>query len=81
MQIKKDIMWRVILVYVFICLFGIAIITKVALIQFKEGDKLGNQESPTGLLCAFDHSRQCPAHELRRQLPRPNHHRDSGQRH
>ena len=31
-------MWRVILVYAFICLFGIAIITKVALIQFKEGD-------------------------------------------
>ena len=31
-------MWRVILVYVFICLFGITIVTKVALIQFKEGD-------------------------------------------
>lgn len=31
-------MWRVILVYVCICLFGVSIITKVALIQFKEGD-------------------------------------------
>ncbi len=31
-------MWRVILVYVCICLFGVSIITKVAIIQFKEGD-------------------------------------------
>lgn len=31
-------MWRVILVYVCICLFGVSIITRVALIQFKEGE-------------------------------------------
>lgn len=33
-------MWRVILVYVCICLFGVSIITKIILIQFKEGDEL-----------------------------------------
>lgn len=38
-EIKKDIMWRVILVYVCICLFGVSIITKVAITQFKEGDE------------------------------------------
>lgn len=31
-------MWRVILVYVCICLFGVSIITKVIIVQFKEGD-------------------------------------------
>jgi len=31
-------MWRVILVYVFICIFALSIITKVAIIQFRDGD-------------------------------------------
>ena len=38
MENKRDIMVRVVLIYASICLFGMAIITKVALIQFKEGD-------------------------------------------
>ena len=39
MEIKKDILWRVYLVYFFICLFGVAIIYKVFVIQFSEGDQ------------------------------------------
>ena len=39
MDIKKDILWRVYLIYFLICLFGVAIISKVFIIQFSEGDK------------------------------------------
>lgn len=39
MEIKKDILWRVYLIYFFICLFGVAIISKVFIIQFSEGDE------------------------------------------
>ena len=38
MESKKNIMWRVILVYAFVFLFGFTIIAKVAIIQFKEGN-------------------------------------------
>jgi cell division protein FtsI (penicillin-binding protein 3) len=36
---KKDILWRVYLIYFIICLFGVAIISKLFIIQFSEGDK------------------------------------------
>jgi len=36
---KKDILWRVYLIYFIICLFGVAIISKIFIIQFSEGDK------------------------------------------
>jgi len=39
LEIKKDILWRVYLIYFIICLFGVAIISKVCIIQFSEGDK------------------------------------------
>lgn len=39
MEIKKDILWRVYLIYFIICLLGVAIISKVAIIQFSEGDE------------------------------------------
>nr|MBA3707122.1 cell division protein [Bacteroidota bacterium] len=39
MEIKKDILWRVYLIYFFICLFGAAIISKICIIQFSEGDQ------------------------------------------
>ena len=39
MEIKKDILWRVYLMYFFICLFVVAIIYKISVIQFSEGDK------------------------------------------
>ncbi len=39
MEIKKDILWRVYLIYFFICLFGVAIISKIFIIQFSEGDR------------------------------------------
>lgn len=39
MEIKKDILWRVYLIYFIICLFGVAIISKICIIQFSEGDK------------------------------------------
>lgn len=38
MDIKKDILWRVYLVYICVCLFAIFIIARVAVIQFSEGD-------------------------------------------
>lgn len=39
MEVKKDILWRVYLIYFIICLFGVAIISKIFIIQFVEGDK------------------------------------------
>lgn len=39
MENKKDILWRVYLVYFLFCLFGIVILSKVIVIQFVEGDK------------------------------------------
>ena len=39
MEIKKDILWRVYLIYFIVCLFGVAIISKICFIQFSEGDK------------------------------------------
>lgn len=39
MDIKKDILWRIYIIYFFICVFGIAIISKIFIIQFSEGDK------------------------------------------
>jgi cell division protein FtsI (penicillin-binding protein 3) len=39
LDIKKDILWRIYLVYFIICLFGVAIISKLFIIQFSEGDK------------------------------------------
>lgn len=38
MDLKKDIMWRVYLIYILLTVFGIAIIGKVITIQFAEGD-------------------------------------------
>ncbi|MFL5763496.1 MAG: penicillin-binding protein [Bacteroidia bacterium] len=40
MEFKKDILWRVYLIYFFICLFGVAIISRIFFIQFSEGDEL-----------------------------------------
>ena len=39
METKKDILWRIYLMYFFICLFGFAIIYKISVIQFSEGNK------------------------------------------
>jgi cell division protein FtsI (penicillin-binding protein 3) len=39
LEIKKDILWRVYLIYFIMCLFGVAIISKICIIQFSEGDK------------------------------------------
>jgi cell division protein FtsI (penicillin-binding protein 3) len=36
---KKDILWRIYLVYFLICLFGVAIISRVIIIQFVQGDE------------------------------------------
>ncbi len=43
MEVKKDILWRVYLIYFFICLFGVAIISKICIIQFSEGEELRTQ--------------------------------------
>jgi cell division protein FtsI (penicillin-binding protein 3) len=40
LEFKKDILWRVYLIYFFICLFGVAIISRIFFIQFSEGDEL-----------------------------------------
>ena len=39
MENKKDILWRVYLLYFLFCLFGVVILSKVFLIQFVEGKK------------------------------------------
>ncbi len=39
MEVKKDILWRVYLIYFFICLFGFVIIYKISVIQFSEGEQ------------------------------------------
>lgn len=39
MDKKKDILWRIYLVYFLICLFGVAIISRVIVIQFVQGDE------------------------------------------
>lgn len=39
MENKKDILWRVYLIYFIVCFFGVAIIYKIFVIQFSEGDK------------------------------------------
>ena len=39
-SIKRDILWRVYLLYFFVLLFGAAIIVKLIYIQYKEGDAL-----------------------------------------
>jgi len=39
LEVKKDILWRVYLIYFIICLFGVAIISKIFIVQFSEGDK------------------------------------------
>jgi cell division protein FtsI (penicillin-binding protein 3) len=38
LDIKKDILWRVYLVYICVCLFAIFIVARVAVIQFAEGE-------------------------------------------
>ncbi len=38
-EIKKDIIWRVYIVYIGFLLFGIAIIARIAHLQFAEGEK------------------------------------------
>jgi cell division protein FtsI (penicillin-binding protein 3) len=38
MELKKDILWRVYLMYFCICLFGVAIIYKICAVQFSEGE-------------------------------------------
>ncbi len=39
MEDKKDILWRIYLIYFFICLFSFVIIYKISFIQFSEGEK------------------------------------------
>lgn len=43
MDIKKDILWRVYLVYFGILIFGMAIIAKIVYIQLKEGEELAEK--------------------------------------
>ena len=35
---RKDILWRIYLLYVFICIFGFAIVFRIVKLQFVEGD-------------------------------------------
>ncbi len=50
---KKDILWRVYLIYFGILIFGIAIIGKIAYIQFREGPEL-REKAQTQELKVFD---------------------------
>ncbi len=47
MEVKKDILWRVYLVYFFICLFGAAIIFQAVRIQIVEGEHWRNKADST----------------------------------
>ena len=38
MEVKKDIMWRIYIAFLFICLFGLAIIVQICRIQFVQGN-------------------------------------------
>lgn len=40
MEIKRDILWRIYLVYFLICLFAVSVLVKVFVIRFYEGDVL-----------------------------------------
>ncbi|MFA5418480.1 MAG: penicillin-binding protein [Bacteroidales bacterium] len=53
MDIRKDILWRVYLVYFGILLFGIAIVAKMVHIQLKEGEELA-EKANTQELQVFD---------------------------
>ncbi len=52
-DIKKDILWRVYLIYFCVLIFGIAIIGKIIYIQIKEGDSL-SAKAQTQELKVFD---------------------------
>lgn len=39
MEVKKDILWRIYLIYFLICIFSVAIIYKISVIQFVEGEE------------------------------------------
>ena len=85
-DIKKDILWRVYLVYFSILLFGLAIIVKIFFIQFKEGPKLRvlsqtqelrafNLEANRGNILAADGSllaTSVPVFEIRMDVASPN---------
>jgi len=66
-EIKKDILWRVYLIYVFVLIFGFVVIGKILYIQFIEGDewrtkakeetiKYINIEAIRGDICSSDGS-------------------------
>ena len=42
---RKDILWRIYLLYVFICIFGFAIVFRIVKLQFVEGD-MWKEKSP-----------------------------------
>jgi len=83
---KKDILWRVYLVYFGILIFGIAIITKMILIQIVEGEKLklkaqhqeltvANLEASRGNILAIDGSllaTSVPIFEIRFDVASPH---------
>ncbi|MBL4652436.1 MAG: transpeptidase family protein [Flavobacteriales bacterium] len=58
MEERKDILWRVYLVYFFMCLFGATIIGRVVFIQFVEGDKwIAKAENTTTKLMDIEAAR------------------------
>ena len=85
-EIKKDILWRVYLMYFSILLFGLAIIVKIFFIQFKEGPKLRtlaqtqelrafNLKASRGNILAADGSllaTSVPVFEIRMDVASPN---------
>lgn len=84
-DIKKDILWRVYLVYFFIFLFGLSIVGKIIYIQIKEGDSLKaiaesqeivevNLEASRGNILATDGSllaTSVPVFEIRMDVASP----------
>ncbi len=85
-NIKRDILWRVYLVYALVLLFGVAIVLKLAYIQFREGEallkkaqqqelKFFNLEASRGNIYADDGSllaTSIPVFELRMDVDSEN---------
>jgi cell division protein FtsI (penicillin-binding protein 3) len=81
-EVKKDILWRVYLVYIFLCLFGIAILAQVFRLQFVQGEYWKNKaetlttafkniEAERGSIYAADGSllaTSVPIYEIRMDL-------------
>ena len=48
MEVKKDILWRIYLAFLIICVMGLAIIVQIVRIQFVQGDEWRAKQDSRG---------------------------------